>query len=349
MAHGIILMNLGTPAEPTPGAVREFLREFLSDPRVVEIPRPLWLLILNLFVLPLRPKRIAPAYAEIWNHGLDGEVVSGSPITYYTQRQVALLQQRLGTADQRGVGGKNPGEEKPAGKFITAYAMTYGTPNLADTVTRLQGEGVTEFTILPLYPQYSATTTGAIYDQVAKIIRKARNVPDISVVHDYWQHPLYIQALANSVREHWSKVGAAEKLMLSFHGIPKANIRKGDPYYQQCCGTAELLAKALDLPREKWEITFQSRFGKAEWLQPYTDKTLVEWAQNGIASVDVICPAFSADCLETLEEIAVENCANFMDAGGTEFRYIPALNAREDHLAAIEAIALGRTPMDVPE
>ena len=341
MAHAIILMNLGTPAEPTPGAVRAFLREFLSDTRVVEIPKPVWQLILNLFILPLRPKRIAPAYQEIWNHGLDGEAVSGSPIVYYTRRQVDLLQERLQAgAGENGV----EGEAGQNGGPLVAYAMTYGTPNLSETVARLQEEGATGFTVLPLYPQYSATTTGAIYDQVARIIRKSRNVPDISVVHDYWKHPRYIEALANTVREHWDKHGAAEKLMMSFHGIPKANTRKGDPYYEHCCGTAERLAAALGLPREKWEITFQSRFGKAEWLQPYTDKTLVEWGRSGVSSVDVICPAFSADCLETLEEIAVENRANFIDAGGREYRYIPALNAREDHIAMIEAIVRERIP-----
>ncbi|WP_078085939.1 ferrochelatase [Microbulbifer mangrovi] len=341
MAHAIILMNLGTPAEPTPAAVRQFLRAFLSDPRVVEIPRPLWKLILNLFVLPLRPKRIAPAYEEIWNQGLDGEAVTGSPITYYTQRQVQLLKQRLDADSARD---SAHADYPAAGQLRVGHAMTYGAPSLGDTVARLGQEGATSFTVIPLYPQYSATTTGAIYDQVADIIRSARNVPDIAVVHDYWQHPLYIEALANSVREHWEKNGAAEKLMMSFHGIPKANTRKGDPYYQHCCGTAEKLAEALNLSREKWEITFQSRFGKAEWLQPYTDKTLIEWGQSGVPSVDVICPAFAADCLETLEEIAVENRANFIEAGGREYRYIPALNAREDHIRLLEAIALERTP-----
>ncbi|WP_043315800.1 ferrochelatase [Microbulbifer sp. HZ11] len=330
MAHAIILMNLGTPAEPTPGAVRQFLKAFLSDSRVVEIPRPLWAMILNLLVLPFRPAKIAPAYREIWNQGLDGETVTGSPIVYYTQRQVALLQQRLNS--------------RAPGQFTVAYAMTYGGPSLADTVSRLSENGITQFTVLPLYPQYSATTTGAIYDQVAEILRSSRNVPDISVVHEYWQHPLYIEALANSVREHWAGRGAAEKLMMSFHGIPKANIRKGDPYYDQCCGTARLLAAELGLSEDKWAITFQSRFGKAEWLQPYTDKTLIAWGQSGVASVDVICPAFSADCLETLEEIAVENRANFIEAGGTEYRYIPALNAREDHLKALEAVVRDRLP-----
>ncbi|WP_105103921.1 ferrochelatase [Microbulbifer pacificus] len=343
MAHAIILMNLGTPVEPTPAAVRRFLREFLSDPRVVEIPRPVWQVILNLFVLPLRPARIAPAYQEIWDHGLDGEAVTGSPITYYTLRQVALLQQRFDALAEGEASGSSGSENNPR-EVIVTHAMTYGAPKLADTIARLQAEGADRFTILPLYPQYSATTTGAIYDQVADVIRTSRNVPDITVVHDYWEHPLYIEALANSVREHWEEHGPAEKLLMSFHGIPKANIRKGDPYYRHCCGTAERLAAALALPRDKWEITFQSRFGKAEWLQPYTDKTLAEWGRAGVASVDVICPAFSADCLETLEEIAVENRANFIDAGGSEYRYIPALNAREDHLIAIEAIVRERMP-----
>lgn len=333
MKHAVILMNLGTPAAPTPAGVRQFLKEFLSDSRVVEIPKPLWQLILNLFILPRRPKAIAPAYEEIWNHGLDGEAVKGSPIDYYTRRQVELLQARLQKSAADG-----------DSSVVVAHAMTYGSPSLVEAVTELRGQGVDTFTVLPLYPQYSATTTGAIYDQVAKIFREQRNIPDISVIHEYWRNPSYIGALANSVREHWQKHGAAEKLLMSFHGIPKANTRKGDPYYHQCCGTAELLAEALSLPRDKWEICFQSRFGKAEWLQPYTDKTLIEWGQNGVSSVDVICPAFSSDCLETLEEIAVENRANFIDAGGREYRYIPALNARADHIEALESVLRQRLP-----
>jgi len=333
MKHAVIVMNLGTPATPTPQGVREFLREFLSDTRVVEIPRPVWQLILNLFVLPGRPKRIAPAYEEIWNHGLDDEAVKGSPIDHYTRRQVELLQARLSHSNAGA--GQN---------VVVTHAMTYGEPDLAKTIGGLREQGVDSFTVFPLYPQYSATTTGAIYDQVARLILSQRNVPDVSVIHEYWEDPAYIRALANSVREHWQKNGAAEKLLMSFHGIPKANTRKGDPYYQQCCGTAERLAKALSLPREKWEICFQSRFGKAEWLQPYTDKTLVEWAQNGVGSVDVICPAFSSDCLETLEEIAVENRANFIDAGGREYRYIPALNARDDHIDALESVLRQHLP-----
>ncbi|MFD1216287.1 ferrochelatase [Microbulbifer celer] len=335
MKHAVIVMNLGTPAAPTPDGVRQFLKEFLSDPRVVEIPRPLWQVILNLFILPRRPQAIAPAYEEIWDCGLDGEPVTGSPIDYYTRRQAALLQERL----QKSVAG--------GGSMVVTHAMTYGKPNLAETVAELREQGVESFTVLPLYPQYSATTTGAIYDQVAKIIRGQRNIPDISVAHEYWRNPAYIEALANSVREHWEQHGAAEKLLMSFHGIPKANTRKGDPYYHQCCGTAELLAEALSLPRERWEICFQSRFGKAEWLQPYTDKTLIAWGESGVSSVDVICPAFSSDCLETLEEIAVENRANFIDAGGREYRYIPALNARADHIDALESVLRQRLAADL--
>lgn len=330
MSTAVILMNLGTPAEPTAAGVREFLRDFLSDPRVVEIPRPLWMAILHGLILPFRPAKIAPAYGEIWDASADGEEVQGSPIMHYTRRQAELLQERLA-------------EKRPDIKVT--YAMTYGKPSLDYQVHCLKREGFESFLVFPLYPQYSATTTGAVYDRVAQIYRDCRDIPDISLVRDYYRHPLYIRALANSVREYWDKQGAAEKLLLSFHGIPKANITKGDPYYRQCCETAEHLAAELGLEQDRWQISFQSRFGKAEWLQPYTDKTLIEWGKKGLASVDVICPAFSADCLETLEEISVENRANFVDAGGGNYRYIPALNARVDHIDLLEAIVEGKVSL----
>ncbi|GAA5445058.1 ferrochelatase [Microbulbifer sp. NBRC 101763] len=323
MSSAIILMNLGTPAQPTAPAVRSFLKEFLSDPRVVEIPRPLWLAILNGFILPFRPKRIAPAYKEIWNCSADGAAVEGSPLLYYTRRQAELLQGYL----------RDNGHD-----LVVEYAMTYGEPQLDNVIGDLRKKGCETFTVLPLYPQYSATTTAAIYDQVAQIFRKSRDIPDISLIRDYYHHPLYIKSLANSVSEHWQAQGQAEKLLLSFHGIPKANVDKGDPYYRHCTETARLLAEELQIEQEQWQVTFQSRFGKAEWLQPYTDKTLIEWGKGGVKSVDVICPAFSADCLETLEEISVENRANFINAGGSEYRYIPALNLREDHIEALAAI-----------
>ncbi|MFC6632139.1 ferrochelatase [Microbulbifer taiwanensis] len=329
MSTAVILMNLGTPAEPTASAVRSFLRDFLSDPRVVEIPRPLWLAILHGLVLPLRPRRIAPDYAAIWNRSADGAPVEGSPLLYYTRRQAELLQEYLG--------------ERRADVTVT-YAVTYGRPNLETVIDGLRRQGFESFIVFPLYPQYSATTSAAIYDQVAQIYRRSRDIPDISVIRDYYRHPAYIRALANSVREHWQKRGAAEKLLMSFHGIPKANVTKGDPYYRQCCETAECLAAELGLGGDSWQASFQSRFGKAEWLQPYTDKTLVEWGESGVASVDVICPAFSADCLETLEEISVENRANFLQAGGKEYRYIPALNLRRDHIEALASIVAEKLP-----
>ncbi|AOS98451.1 Ferrochelatase [Microbulbifer aggregans] len=330
MSTAVILMNLGTPAEPSAPAVRQFLREFLSDPRVVEIPRLVWLPILHGIILPLRPGRIAPAYAEIWDTGLDGAPVEGAPLFYYTRRQSELLQEQLR-------------ENRP--DIRVEFAMTYGEPRLADVVERLQREGFDSFMVFPLYPQYSATTTGSIYDQVAQIYRTNRNIPNISVVHNYYRHPMYVRALANSVREHWDKHGAAEKLLLSFHGIPKANVDKGDPYYLQCRETAEHLAAELGLDEQQWQLCFQSRFGKAEWLQPYTDKTLEEWGIKGVGSVDVICPAFAADCLETIEEIAEENRANFVEAGGGEYRYIPALNLRPDHIEALARIVEEKLPV----
>nr|WP_323844745.1 ferrochelatase [Microbulbifer sp. GG15] len=329
MSTAVILMNLGTPAEPTAPAVRSFLRDFLSDPRVVEIPRPLWLAILHGLVLPFRPRRIAPAYGEIWNRSADGAPVEGSPLLYYTRRQAELLQEFL--SDQRP-------------DITVTHAVTYGKPRLESVIEGLRRQGFESFIVFPLYPQYSATTTAAIYDQVAQIFHSNRDIPDITLVRDYYRHPLYIRALANSVREHWEKRGAAEKLLLSFHGIPTANIKKGDPYYQQCRETAAHLASELGLREDRWQISFQSRFGKAQWLQPYTDKTLIDWGQSGIASVDVICPAFAADCLETLEEISVENRANFLNAGGKDYRYIPALNLRPDHLEALAAIVEDRLP-----
>lgn len=330
MSTAVILMNLGTPAEPTPASVRQFLRDFLSDPRVVEIPRLLWLPILHGIILPLRPKRIAPAYAEIWGHSADGEPVQGSPLMHYTRRQAEMLQALLA-------------EQRP--DITVTYAMTYGSPRLDSTVERLRREGFESFVVFPLYAQFSATTTGAIYDQVAEIFRDSRDIPDISLIRDYYRHPLYIRALANSVREHWERQGVGERLLLSFHGIPKANVTKGDPYYRQCRETAEHLATELNLSPEQWQVTFQSRFGKAEWLQPYTDKTLIEWGKQGVSSVDVICPAFSADCLETLEEISEENRANFIEAGGGDFRYIPALNCRPDHIQALAAILEEKLPV----
>ena len=314
----VLLINLGTPDEPTAPAVRRYLRQFLSDPRVIEIPQFLWAIILNLFVLPSRPKRVAAAYASIW----DGD----SPMRNILNGQVELLQSRL--ADT-------------AAPFRVSVhpAMSYGNPGLPDVMDKLRSEGVDHFVMLPLFPQYSATSTGAVYDAITKWSLKQRNLPNMTVVKDYFAHPLYIKALADSIRRFQAKHGKPEKLMFSFHGIPQPYADKGDPYPQRCKCTAAQIAHALGLGEDEWIISFQSRFGKQEWVKPYTDAVLKDWGESGVNSVQIISPAFSADCLETLEELAIENRETFIHAGGKEYHYIPALNMDEGHIELIEALA----------
>lgn len=314
----VLLINLGTPDEPTAPAVRRYLRQFLSDPRVIEIPQFLWAIILNLFVLPSRPKRVAEAYASIW----DGD----SPMRNILNGQVELLQSRL--ADT-------------AAPFRVSVhpAMSYGNPGLPDVMDKLRSEGVDHFVMLPLFPQYSATSTGAVYDAITKWSLKQRNLPNMTVVKDYFAHPLYIKALADSIRRFQAKHGKPEKLMFSFHGIPQPYADKGDPYPQRCKCTAAQIAHALGLGEDEWIISFQSRFGKQEWVKPYTDAVLKDWGESGVNSVQIISPAFSADCLETLEELAIENRETFIHAGGKEYHYIPALNMDEGHIELIEALA----------
>lgn len=314
----VLLINLGTPDEPTAPAVRRYLRQFLSDPRVIEIPQFLWAIILNLFVLPSRPKRVAEAYASIW----DGD----SPMRNILNGQVELLQSRL--ADT-------------AAPFRVSVhpAMSYGNPGLPDVMDKLRSEGVDHFVMLPLFPQYSATSTGAVYDAITKWSLKQRNLPNMTVVKDYFAHPLYIKALADSIRRFQAKHGKPEKLMFSFHGIPQPYADKGDPYPQRCKCTAAQVAHALGLGEDEWIISFQSRFGKQEWVKPYTDAVLKDWGESGVNSVQIISPAFSADCLETLEELAIENRETFIHAGGKEYHYIPALNMDEGHIELIEALA----------
>lgn len=319
MRRAVVLMNLGTPAAPTPAAVRRYLREFLSDPRVVEIPRALWYPILYGPILTLRPRRVARAYRMLWDHHGD------SPLRLITQAQVDALAAFLARRD---------GEQAP----LVRHAMTYGEPKLADVVARLRDEGVEHTLVLPLYPQYSATTTGAIGDQLAKLMLRSRDLPSISLVRHYCHHPLYIEALAQSVERFWQREGRAQRLLMSFHGIPRRNVELGDPYERECLDTAEALATRLRLSPEQWQISFQSRLGRAEWLQPYTSATLKQWGGEKLASVDVICPAFSADCLETLEEIAVENRAVFVDAGGGDYRYIPCLNSDAAHVELLVSL-----------
>lgn len=309
----VLLLNLGTPDAPTPDAVRRYLREFLSDQRVVEIPPVAWQVILNGFVLTTRPKRVAHAYASIWQNQWGDD----SPMRAILKQQVQKVQKKLGDT------------------VSVNMAMTYGNPSVKKVLKQLHSEGVERFIVLPLYPQYSATSTGAAFDAVMTTLMKERNVPEIIFIKDYHDHPLYIKALANSVRDFWMDKGRADKLLMSFHGIPQPFADKGDPYPSQCHTTARLLAGELGLADDEWAISFQSRFGAQEWLRPYTDELLEEWGKEGVKSVQIMSPAFSADCLETLEELAVENRDNFLAAGGGAYDYIPALNEGDEHILMI--------------
>lgn len=314
---GVLLVNLGTPDEPTTSAVRKYLRQFLSDPRVVEIPRFVWLPILYAFVLPKRPAKSAENYKKIWSE-------KGSPLLHYSQRQEKLLQQEM--------------ETRFKGPVHIELAMRYGKPDIESGLKTLQEKGARRLLILPLYPQYSATTTATTFDAISKILGGWRWIPEFRFISQYHDHSSYIDALAKSVEEHWKKNARGELLLMSFHGLPKRNLDLGDPYYCQCQKTGRLLAEKLGLENNQWQLTFQSRFGKAEWLKPYTDKTLMELPSKGIKSLDVICPGFPADCLETLEEIEVENREYFIEAGGTEYQYIPALNDQDFHIDALADI-----------
>lgn len=307
----IILANLGTPDEATPASVRQFLRNFLSDTRVVEIPKPIWQIILNCFILPFRPNKVAHAYQQIWQNG--------SPMRTILLDQVNQIKQRL-TATY------------PEFELNVIPAMTYSSPSLASALQQASQNIPDQIILLPLFPQYSATSTAPLYDGLAKWIPKQRNLPAIHIIRDYYQHPLYIQALAQSVKDYWAEHGQAEKLLMSFHGIPQPFADKGDPYADRCRKTAELVAQALNLNESQWAVSFQSRFGAQEWVKPYTDVILPEWAKQGVKSVHVISPAFSADCLETLEELAIQNAELFQEHGGESYAYIPALNDRADHI-----------------
>ncbi|RKZ07384.1 ferrochelatase [bacterium] len=314
---GVLLSNLGTPQAPTAAALRPWLREFLSDRRVVDLPRPLWWLILNLFILPTRPARVARAYRLIWTD-------EGSPLMVAATQQRDGLEQRL--------------QSTFGGQVRVALGMRYGEPSIASALESLVAAGCTRILHLPLYPQYSGATVATNHDALFAAAARGRRMPTLRTVNSYAAEPAYITALANSVRELWQRDGAADRLMISFHGLPQRHADEGDPYPQECSETATLLARELGLTDERWELCFQSRFGREPWLQPYTDHRLKEWGREGVSSVDVICPGFSADCLETLEEIDVQNREFFQAAGGGRFRYIPALNARPDHLEALMAV-----------
>ncbi len=316
----VVLINLGTPEEPTAPAVRRYLKEFLSDPRVVEIPRAIWWLILNGIILNVRPKKSAEKYAAIWTP-------DGSPLKVHTEKQTKLLRGFLGQAGHQ---------------VMVDYAMRYGQPSIPATLSRLKAEGCTRILLLPLYPQYSSSATATAFDAAYRWAQSIRNQPEIRTIRSFADHPGYIEALAASVREHWRTNGRPSlsyRLIMSFHGVPRYTLDKGDPYHCECHKTGRLLAEALNLGADEYQICFQSRFGRAEWLKPYTAPTLKTLGKQGVQRVDVVCPGFPADCLETLEEIAMEGKAEFLQAGGREYRYIPCLNERDDWIHALADLA----------
>jgi protoporphyrin/coproporphyrin ferrochelatase len=314
---GILLVNLGTPAAPTAAAVRPYLRQFLSDPRVVEIPRALWWAVLNGIILNVRPRKSAEKYAKIWTD-------EGSPLMVHTRTQAELLRAWLAT--------------RLDCPFVVEWSMRYGEPSVQAGLRRMREQGCDRVAVIPLYPQYAASTTASTYDAVFKAIGRMRNAPAIRLLKHFHDDPGYIGALAASVEEHWRSHGRPEKLVMSFHGLPRFSLERGDPYHCECQKTGRLLAEALALAPHQYVVTFQSRFGRAEWLQPYTMDTVAELGRGKAARIDVVCPGFVSDCLETLEEIALENKAAYQGAGGGEFHYIACLNERPDWIAALGAI-----------
>lgn len=318
---GVLVSNLGTPAAPTTAAVRRYLAEFLADPRVVEMSRWAWWPILHGIILNIRPRRSAHAYAKIWS-------VEGSPLLSISQQQTAALRERLNTA-------------LPA-RVSVALGMRYGEPSIASALRELRADGVRRLVVLPLYPQYAAATTASLFDAVTTELQGWRWLPELRTLNDYHAHPRYILALANSVREYWATHGRGQRLLLSFHGIPRDYFLAGDPYHCQCHATARLLAAELGLGATEWQLSFQSRFGPRKWLEPYTDASLLALAREGVKQVDVVCPGFAADCLETLEEISIQNDERFRAAGGEALRYIPALNDRPEHIELLAQVALSQ-------
>ncbi len=304
---GILLVNLGTPEEPSSSAVRRFLKQFLSDPRVIEYPRWLWWLILNGVILRIRPSRSAAAYQKIWTD-------DGSPLMIFSKAIADGVQAQLHETAN------------------VELAMSYGEPSIDAAIDRLLAKGARRLLVLPMYPQYSGTTTASVFDAVARKLNGLRWIPELRFINQYHDEPGYIDSLATSIREFWKQEGRGTRLMFSFHGVPRSTLLKGDPYHCQCQKTARLVAAALELGEDEWILSFQSRVGREEWLRPYTDETIVELGQQGLDRLDVVCPGFSTDCLETLEEIAMQNAELFLESGGESLHYIPALNARDDHV-----------------
>jgi len=316
---GVLITNLGTPDAPTAEALRRYLKEFLWDPRVVEIPRPIWWLILHAFVLTTRPKKSAEAYKQVWTE-------NGSPLLSISLQQRDKIQQQLA--------------EKIAGPVKVELGMRYGNPSIATALEKLKAANAQRILVLPLYPQYSAATGASTLDAVAKAFEKIRYVPDFRFVSHYHDNPAYITAVSNSIKKYWDEHGQAEKLFFSFHGMPAATLTAGDPYFCQCQKTARLVAEQLSLSDDQWIVAFQSRFGKAEWLKPYANETLKKLGESKLKSLQVVCPGFSADCLETLEEMADENKEVFQSAGGGDYQYIPALNDNDEHMTTLSDLIM---------
>ncbi|WP_331343961.1 ferrochelatase [Cellvibrio sp. UBA7661] len=310
---GVLLANLGTPDEPTAPALRRYLAEFLSDPRVIEVPRLIWMMVLHGIILRVRPRKSAALYKSVWTS-------EGSPLLAISKQQQAAIQQQLGDG------------------YSVKLGMRYGNPSIAGALRELQKEGVRKIIVLPLYPQYAGPTTGSTFDAVATELKSWRWVPELHFINNYCDHPLYVEALANSVREHIEKNGLPQKIIFSYHGMPKRYLTAGDPYFCLCQKTTRLVQEKLGLDKSICLTSFQSRFGREEWLKPYTDETLEQLPKDGIKHIAIISPAFSADCLETLEELAVENRHAFIAAGGEKYDYIAALNDRTDHIAALVEI-----------
>jgi len=318
---GVLLTNLGTPDAPETKPLRKYLRQFLWDPRVVEIPRAVWWLILHGIILRVRPRRSAAKYRKIWTE-------NGSPLLSHSRDQAQALQLVM--------------RERFGERVIVDFAMRYGSPDIAGTLQSMFDRGVTRLLVLPLYPQYGGATTGSTFDALASDFMRRRWLPELRFVSQYHDHPAYITAVANSIRDHRTRHGAADKLLFSYHGEPRRYLDQGDPYHCQCHRTTRLVAEQLGLNASDYVTTFQSRFGKAEWLQPYTDTILKALPGQGVKSVQVVCPGFAADCLETLEEIDEENRDYFLAAGGERFDYIPCLNSAPEHMGALAVIITGQ-------
>lgn len=311
---GILLVNLGSPAAPTASALRRYLGEFLWDPRVVEKPRWLWWLVLHGIILRIRPRRSARSYKKVWTD-------QGSPLIAISRLQTQAIEKAL--------------QKKFRGNVLVDLGMRYGDPSIEQGLYSLRKAGARRLLILPLYPQYSATTTASVFDEVTNVLSTWRWLPDLRFINQYHDHPKLITALANSIRQQWQSQPRGEKLLFSFHGIPQRYVDSGDPYYCHCLKTARLVAEELQLADDNWQVVFQSRFGREPWLQPYCSEVLQQLPQAGIKNIDIICPGFSADCLETLEEISMENREVFLEAGGETYNYIPALNEGTEHIEAL--------------